>query len=132
MRTLVLRDPNIKRFFNEYPSYITAYVYEYTPEEFMDTFGDEIGYVDYWEWAYGPDIVKELFYIQEGDHFKVLPYVSKSGSASYGEDDPEPVGDVDVLKNLLKDYKGLVIYVMYRKERGGERYQRMVIYSYLY
>jgi hypothetical protein len=131
MRYRIIKDENIKKFFDKYPQYRTTYIYQYAPEEFIETFGEEVGYTDYWDWTYGPDVTKELFYILDGDDFAVLPYIEKTGTARYGEDDPVEVGQTDILKNLLNGYKGIVIYVYYKKERGGERYQRRIVYTYL-
>jgi len=131
MKFTIIRDPNIIRFFEEYPQYRTARIYEYSPEEFMSAFGEQAGYWDYWSWTYGPEIYAELFYIQKGEHFEVLPHFAKSGSASSGESAVELVGNIDVIRNLLKNYHGPVIYVWYREERGGERIQKEVIYTHL-
>jgi len=131
MRFRVIEDPNVLKFFEEYPQYRTARVYQYTPAEFMSAFGELVGYVDLWDWAYGPEVYKELFYVKEVGQYKVLPHFAKSGSASSGESAVELVGNIDVLKNLLKDYEGIVIYIYYREERGGERTQKEVIYTYL-
>jgi len=131
MKFTIIRDPNIIRFFEEYPQYRTARIYEYAPAEFMAAFGSDVGYWDFWDWANGPEIYAELFYIQKGEHFEVLPHFEKSGSASSGESSMEPVGNVEALRNLLKDYRGIVIYVYYREERGGEKIYKEVIYTYL-
>jgi len=131
MKFRVIEDPNVLKFFEEYPQYRTARVYQYTPAEFMSAFGDDVGYWDLWDWAYGPEVYKELFYIKEVGQYKVLPHFEKSGSASSGESSMEPVGNVEALRNLLKDYRGIVIYVYYREERGGEKIYKEVIYTYL-
>jgi len=131
MKFRVIEDPNVLKFFEEYPQYRTARIYEYSPEEFMSAFGEQAGYWDYWSWTYGPEIYAELFYIKDGEQYKVLPHFAKSGSASSGETDVVVEGDIDVLSNLLKDYEGIVIYIYYREERGGERTQKEVIYTYL-
>jgi len=131
MRSLVLKDSNIRKFFEEYPQYRTARISRYTKDEFLQIFGEEVGYWDYWSWTYGPEIYAELFYIQKGEHFEVLPHFAKSGSASSGESSMEPVGNVEALRNLLKNYHGPVIYVYYREERGGEKIYKEVIYTYL-
>jgi len=125
MKFRVIEDPNVLKFFEEYPQYRTARVYQYTPAEFMSAFGSDVGYWDYWSWTYGPEIYAELFYIKDGEHFEVLPHFVKSGSAV------ELVGNIDVIRNLLKNYHGPVIYVWYREERGGEKIYKEVIYTYL-
>jgi len=131
MKFRVIEDPNVLKFFEEYPQYRTARIYEYAPAEFMAAFGSDVGYWDFWDWANGPEIYAELFYIQKGEHFEVLPHFAKSGSASSGESAVELVGNIDVIRNLLKNYHGPVIYVWYREERGGERIQKEVIYTHL-
>jgi len=131
MKFRLIEDPNVLKFFEEYPQYRTARVSRYTKDEFLQIFGEEVGYWDYWSWANGPEIYAELFYIQKGEHFEVLPHFVKSGSASSGESAVELVGNIDVIRNLLKNYHGPVIYVWYREERGGERIQKEVIYTHL-
>jgi len=128
MKFTIIRDPNIIRFFEEYPQYRTARIYEYAPAEFMAAFGSDVGYWDFWDWANGPEIYAELFYIQKGEHFEVLPHFAKSGSASSGESAVELVGNIDVLKNLLKDYEGIVIYIIIGK-KGGEKELRRKLYT---
>jgi hypothetical protein len=122
---------DIREFFRQYPRYKTCYIYCYDPGEFLDTFGDEIGYVDYWDWKYGPDVRKELFYVREGGYFKALPHVCRSGSARYGTEEEEEVGDTAPLRELLQGYKGIVIYVRHKDEGGGEKVETVIAFTYV-
>jgi len=131
MKFRLIEDPNVLKFFEEYPQYRTARVSRYTKDEFLQIFGEEVGYWDYWSWTYGPEIYAELFYIKDGEHFEVLPHFYKYGSASGGEAEVGVEGELETLKELLKNYHGPGIYVYYREERGGERIQKEVIYTHL-
>lgn len=130
MKARIIRDHNIRKFFEQYPKYRTTNIRYYSPQKFWNIFENEIGYVDYWDWAYGPEVYAELFYIKQGESFQVLPHFYKYGSAS-GAAEAGVEGEIDALRNLLKDYKGICIYIYYRKERGGERYERELIYTYI-